>query len=62
MWDCVVEMLGFVGIFELCKCVDVYLHEFFGGMCQCVMIVMVLVNDLKLLIVDELMIAFDVIV
>jgi len=33
VWDCVVEMFGFVGILELCWCVEFYLYEFLGGMC-----------------------------
>lgn len=38
-----------------------YLYELFGGQCQRVVIVMVIVLKLKLLIVDELIIVLDVI-
>lgn len=65
-WEVVrVEMIGcldWVGICQVSQCLCDYLYQFFGGECQCVMIVMVLLIWLELLIVDELIIVFDVFV
>lgn len=58
-------------IFDCLECVGIcqvlwwlvdYLYQFFGGECQWVMIVMVLLMCLELLIVDELIIVLDVLV
>lgn len=57
-----VKMFDVVKMLEVCKCMKMFLYEFFGGMCQCVMIVMVLLCWFWLLIVDELIIVLDVIV
>lgn len=55
--SCVFEMLKVVG---LDYCVNYCLFEFFGGECQCVVIVCVLVNNLCLVLVDEFIGNFDV--
>lgn len=58
---CVLYLLCEVGILDFERVQYVYLFQFLGGQRQCVVIVMVLVLELKVLIVDELMIVLDVI-
>lgn len=60
--DVVIDMLCFVGILVFEKCVNEYFYQMLGGMCQCVMIVMVFLCKFVFLIVDELIIVFDVII
>lgn len=57
-----IDLLNQVGIFDSVSRLDVYSYQFFGGMSQRVMIVMAIVCRLKLLIVDESIIALDVII
>lgn len=56
--DCIVELLQCVGLcFEYMGC---YFYEFLGGQCQCIGIVCVLVVDFSFIVVDELVLVFDV--
>ena len=55
-----IEMLELVGIPEAAHRVDDYPHEFSGGMCQRVMIAMVMACNPRLLIADEPTTALDV--
>lgn len=62
LMDCVVELMDLVGLLDLCGMLEKFLYQFLGGMCQWVMIVMVLLCNLLLLLVDELIIVFDVMI
>jgi peptide/nickel transport system ATP-binding protein len=55
-----IELLGLVGISDPTKRVDMYPHEYSGGMRQRAMIAMALSNEPKLLIADEPTTALDV--
>lgn len=57
---CIVELMQFVGL--LFVMVDCYLYEFFGGQRQCIGIVRVFVFELSLLICDEVVLVFDVLI
>lgn len=61
--DCEVRVCEFVGKVGLkFEVLDCFLGEFFGGMCQCVLIVFVLLFELQFMVFDELIIVFDVFV